>query len=379
MAKLLWQRLQGSRSEEHFQSRFLLHQETLTNDCFDCGPSLGPIQTRLKKVIQACSDRRKEDEDIGQGAWGEAFWLPPEYGDYVRRRIRRARLDLIEQAANYPSATRFGLNYLLVDVVKGIEVPSTAVDRIYRGYYREEFNSRRVLQVVEIEADGELYPLINGREPTAAPGYNFSWGYGGGGPYALAISILADATNGDIELAWELGEQFMKDRLIDLPKDEDIAIPLGQVTDWLRHHGKTEKEMEQRHRKVQRSLKKFAPEIKKLKDTLANIRRSGPLRSQKFQIVAPDFESALYVDLVEMLSKNGFVLYCNGCGMPISCDESPRSNRQRGRHSSGRPVYHPDCAEEKALERKRKDFHKRSQNPEFREARKLEARSRRKQ
>lgn len=187
MAKLLWQRLQGSRSEEHFQSRFLLHQERLTNDCFDCGPSLGPIQTRLRKVIQACSDRRKEDEDIGQGAWGEAFWLPPEYGEYVRRRIRRARLDLIEQAANYPSATRFGLNYLVIDVVKGIQVPSTAVDRIYRGYYREESNSRRVLQVVEIEADGELYPLINGREPTAAPGYNFSWGYGGGGPYALAI------------------------------------------------------------------------------------------------------------------------------------------------------------------------------------------------
>jgi hypothetical protein len=97
----------------------------------------------------------------------------------------------------------------------------------------------------------------------------------------------------------------MEDRLIELPKDEDISIPLSQVIDWLRQHGKTEKEMEQRYQKVQRRLKKFAPEIKKLRDRLANILRSGPLRSQRFQIAAPDFESALYVDLVEMLSKNG--------------------------------------------------------------------------
>jgi hypothetical protein len=134
-----------------------------------------PIQTRLRKVIQASSDRRKEDQDIGQGAWGEAFWLPPEHSDYVRRRIRRARLDLIERAADYPSATILDLNYLLVHEVKGIQVPTTAVNRTYRGYFRVESNSRGS-QVVEVETDGKLYPLINAREPAGAVGYNFSWG-----------------------------------------------------------------------------------------------------------------------------------------------------------------------------------------------------------
>ncbi len=171
----------------------------------------------------------------------------------------------------------------------------------------------------------------------------------------------------------------MEDGLIDLPQDEDISIPRSQVLDWLTQHCKTVKEIEQRYQKVQQRLKEFAPEIKELSDRLASIRRSAPLRSQRFQIAARDFECALYVDLVDMLSKNGFVLYCNGCGMPISCDNSPRSNRQRGQQSSGRPVYHPGCGQKKALELKRRDFQKRSQNPEFREARKLEARRRRKQ
>jgi hypothetical protein len=40
MAKLLWQRLQGTRSEEHFQSRFLFNQAMLTNAVSTVAPSL---------------------------------------------------------------------------------------------------------------------------------------------------------------------------------------------------------------------------------------------------------------------------------------------------------------------------------------------------
>lgn len=101
------------------------------------------------------------------------------------------------------------------------------------------------------------------------------------------------------------------------------------------------------------------------------------LYEQRFDVIPTDSESALYLDLWQMLQSGKRIFRCKWCKLPIPCDGSSRSNRQRARWEKGEPIYHQRCHYE-AIRKQKQDYWKRkSQDPNFRERKRVYARERR--
>lgn len=61
----------------------------------------------------------------------------------------------------------------------------------------------------------------------------FCWGYYGSGPAQLALAILLDYYDGDVETAKALYQDFKSKVIAGLPMDEDFVLTGKQVEDAL--------------------------------------------------------------------------------------------------------------------------------------------------
>lgn len=376
MAKLLWQLLRGDASDEEFRDQFSF---AVPPQWSDASELLAPIQGRLKWVIDGLVAREEQDRRLGQGEWGETWWLPAEQSQAVRRQLQGTHAELIERSSDYEEALCHGLSYYVRQVIQAIAVPCPDPERTYVG--ERTGQSHRAYVWVE-DTQGTRYPLKHGDCPyLEADGTGFEWGYPGHGPGALALCILIDALDGDLALARELDRQrpdFFEKYILHHPREENLRISRTTVHSWLQAVGVLSR-YEERHKSIVGRIAAHAGQLAERERLILKIQEVGDLRSQRFDIVPNSFESALYLDLMRMLELGGAALRCSYCKMPISYDQSGRANKQRARSRKGQPIYHAECFEEYARTRKRLYWQRRSKSPGFREVERARARASRKQ
>ena len=375
MAKLLWRTLHGNTTEEDFHRRFSFPTPLKTSDV---GHMVAPLQQRLKWVMDGLFSRSIEDSSLGQGDWGERWWLPAEQSNFVREQLQQTHAELIEQSSDYEDAASLSLSFYVRHTVQAIAVPSRDPARIYVGERRGPHG--RVFVWVQ-DTNGHKCALKHSDEPyREADGTGFEWGYGGHGPSALTRCLLADALDGDLVLADELDQLddgFFERFILNYPQDDDLRISRAAVLEWLETTGKAGL-YEERRQSVSDRLTAHTKAIAEQVDLLARIEETGGLRSQRFDIVPETFESALYLDLMHMLERGGVALRCSGCGLPIPYDHSGRANKQRARSKKGEPIYHPDCFTEYSRKRKTAYWQRRAKSAQFREEQRVRARDYRK-
>jgi hypothetical protein len=159
IAKLLWQLLHGGASDEEFHRRFTFGRGL---ECQDAAAVLAPVQERLKWVMEGLVSRREQDERLGQGDWGERWWLPPEQTEFVRQQLKQTHAALIEQSSDYEDAVCRSLSYYVKFTVQAIPVPCTDPKRVYIGERRGPHG--RVFVWVR-DSKGKQYPLKHGDDP----------------------------------------------------------------------------------------------------------------------------------------------------------------------------------------------------------------------
>lgn len=373
MARLLWQLLQDA-GEDEFLQRFTSQLHCLVKDAARCAEILPPIQERLRWVFDGLEIVGEETVTIGQAGWGETWYLPPEQARFVREQLQKVHPDLLQKKSDYQDAVRAFLNYLVTKVYQYFDPPSKDPDRIYVGEIVVNGTLSGVRNFVWIRGTDGQHPLPNVRAPYTYPVGIFGWGYWGSGSSDLALSILADATGGNLELARQLKGPFLGEVVTHFPREKPMCISRREVLLWLETYGITEKDIIERQAQIQKQKTKWEPVIRHRTAILEK-----ELYAQRFDLVPADFESALYVDFMELLQSGGRVFRCSRCGLPISYDGSPRSNRQRARWLRGEPIYHPGCFKEVVRERKRSSWQQWAQNPAVREKRRQQARERRRQ
>lgn len=367
MAKLCWQLLVQNKTTAYFDQNFTLDLVWLTRQVGRCARLLSPIQKKLLWVLEGFQERRQKDHFIGQGNWGEEWLLPPAQTAYVRKQLQRTRPDLVEESSNYEDALRY---YLL----PFLELVSDDANRAYVGEHQRD---GRTWVWIE-DSNGKRSPLSHTTFPfDQAPGTGFSWGYYGSGPSALSLSILADAAGGDLDIARRFKFPFIEEMLSKIPWTGNLKLSRESVLVWLQTKGIGPPELVLAERHVKTLEATHEGDLAEQKERFKEIRQMGGLRMQRFDIVPSDFESALYVDLMHMFERAGWVLHCSRCGHPVACERSPRGNRQRARWLAGRPVYHESCFSEHRLEQKRGYWAKRSKDASFRTSEQLRARRRR--
>jgi hypothetical protein len=373
MAKLLWKALHGNASEEEFYNCFSFHRPLL--QIKGCASLLAPIQERLRRVMEGFFTRQTEDRKLGQGDWGEQWWLPSEQAEFVRTQLQQTRADLIEQSSDYEYILRHELSCYVNEVVQARPVPCPDPKRVYVGTRGGQ--PLRAYVWVQSES-GRQYPLKQGDEAyLKADGTGFEWGYGGHGPVALAHCILLDALDGDLPLAKELEDEFFRQFTLSRSRYHDFRLSRTTVMQWLEKRGHKAR-WEAQRQAVAARVAEHELNVNQKEDRLIRIRKRGGLRTQRFDVVPATFESALYLDLMRMLEHSDFALRCCGCGLPIPYDNSGRANRQRARLKNGQPIYHAECFAKHSRACKKAYWQRRSQSPEFREQERQRARDYRK-
>jgi len=86
MAKLLWRTVHGNATEEDFHQRFCFPTPLQTREC---GHLVAAVQEKLKWVMDGLFSRRAEDDRLGQGDWGEQWWLPADQSEFVRAQLKQ--------------------------------------------------------------------------------------------------------------------------------------------------------------------------------------------------------------------------------------------------------------------------------------------------
>jgi hypothetical protein len=368
MAKLCWQLLVGHDRQQYFSQYFTLDEVWLARQAVNCARILGPIQRRLRWVLNGFQERQEKDRFIGQGNWGEEWLLPRDQTSYVRKHLGRARPALLEESSNYEDSLRYF-------TTPYFEVTCNDSLRVYVGEHQKDGQARVWIE----DRRGTKYPLTHATRPfDQVPGGGFSWGYAGSGPSALSLSILADAVSGDLEIANKLRVAFIEEVVAKIPGTGNLRISNESVLKWLLTKNIGQKELVEAEVRVKVLQKAYGAQIADHRKRLKEIEEIGGLRMQRFDIVPPDFESALYVDLMHMFERAGWVLHCNRCGQPLACERSPRGNRQRARWLAGKPIYHEWCFSEHRRDKKRIYWAERSKAPSFRASERDRGRKRRK-
>ncbi len=230
LAKLLW-RFLCDATDEDFENNFSF---AMRFEWKNSSEMLAPIQERLKWVMDGLVVRQEQDDKLGQVAWGERWWLPPEQAQFVRDQLKGTHAELIEQSSEYEEAVRHGLSYYVKHSVKAITVPSDDPKRVYLGQRRK--NSSVFVWVKD--SKGNKYPLRHGDCPyMEADGTGFEWGYGGHGPGALSRCILIDALDGNLELAEELDRMksgFFETYILKHPREKNFRVARAAVHGWLK-------------------------------------------------------------------------------------------------------------------------------------------------
>lgn len=371
MVRLLWRLLQNV-TNEGFDQRFTADLAYFVEDAAQCRELLSPIQERLRTVLQAFDATRKQSLKTGQASFGEPFFLPPKEAAIVREQLRRAHMDLLEKSSDYREAVLYTLNHLVTWKCKFIPPPCSDLERIYQGQIVTLPSGTTHRSVWILSKSGQQHPMADAGEPYPARPGDFAWGYPGGGPTRLARSILADASGGNLEVAERCLPHFRDEVIAELPMSEPFTLPMQQVLTWLNQHdidlcGLADDEA--RLRSVRES---FSSRIHKWEAILEET-----LLAQRFDVVPPDFECALYVDLMELIQAEGAVMHCAQCRLPISSDGSSRAKRQHPRWAKGQPVYHSWCFVQVQRSRRADRYRRWAQKPEAQERRRADARRRR--
>ena len=373
MALLCWQACHPGLDK----NLFTIIPERLIDDFHGCGRVLVPIQQRVADMLRAIEQRKRADEAIGQGAWGEAFMLPAKEARYLNEQLDRVRYALIEQPSGYEEALEEAIRYQLTTRVRAIRIPSDDPTRSYSGESVWDDAGEYAGCLVRVTADGKESQLVNARDPFSRS-LDFTWGYPGHGPSALALSLLADVAGGDLILASAHDAAFLEDVVMSWPQHEPFRYSRSEIVEWLAARGADEATLLRSSFDAQRRLKAAEPRIAPLLTRLDRVHSQGHLRAQRLDHVAADFEAALAVDIANLLQSNGTVLTCDRCHLPISVVDSVRSARQVGRWRSGRPIYHEWCAELQSRDRqKRHREHRVATDPSFLERERQRARRRR--
>ncbi|HEX3745397.1 MAG TPA: DUF6166 domain-containing protein [Bryobacteraceae bacterium] len=367
MAKLLWQFLNNGATDEDFRRKFTFRGF----DCHETKDALSPVQQKMKWVMDGLFSRQEQDREVGQSDWGEQWWLPEEHAQFVRKQLRQTHVALVEQPSNFVEWIARSL-CAQVRRAQAIAIPCHDPARVYIGARKGPYGDPFVWTQGK---DGKNCPLGHGADAyLEMDGTGFSWGYPGHGPRHLAHCILADAFDGDLQTAAELGDAFFEQMTLGLPRKEDFRFSRSEVMRWLEDHGASAK-WESRRERVGAQVSSYSEMIADQASRLLRIRKGGGLRSQRFDVVPTSFESALYLDLMKMLEHgDGNVLKCAGCSLPVPYDDSGRANRQRARAKKGQPIYHPACFEMYGRTRKKISWQKRAGDPDFRERERLRAR-----
>lgn len=403
MGKLLWQLVRGDQDGEEFRQRFVHERARIEEDCARAAEVLPAIQNRLRAVVDAVTLREHEDVAIGQGPLGgEQWYLPPIHAEYVRRHIRRTHPDIVEQPSEFQDYLEFASHHLRHEVVGFFAVPCSEESREYVGEIVEDDwgSLSRVVWVRGTETNSKLVDVHS------AYGQYFGWGYPGGGPHDLALSILADAvgglsTIGDLLLPglkpkprrnvpWPpdlsalkpvalcpeedqpetIWEAFHDDILMGLPMGDGFVISRADVLSWLSTKGISSSDIEALYARAKEQMADHAGELTDLEARRAAARSvpGSRLLRQRFDLVPEDFEAGLYLDLALYLDRHGMILRCTECGLPIT---GAGVTRRRRRWEAGEPVYHTECAPRHRQQTKRQWWSERSKDPAFRESERM--------
>lgn len=374
MAKLIWQLIHGNPDDAFFHQNFSYGNPIRTNET---EAVLVPIQKRIRWVLEGAFHRQNDDRQIGQGDWGECWWLPEEQTAYMRKQLRDVTVEIVQQPSEYDESLRYYLNGLASRVAKSIEVPCREQNRSYVGTRSPK---TRACFVNVLGADGKEFPLKQcSRAYLEADGAGFEWGYGGGGPYSLAECLLTDALDGDFGFCTQqMFVDFRAEFVETNPRDEDLRISRQQILKWIQQRGLLDAWQERRSG-VAQSRRSVSQKIKEALDRLLHIRKAGGLLAQRFDAVPSTFEAALCLDLMRMLESSEYAMQCARCKLPISHDGSSRANHQRARVRRGQPVYHEECRREQARLRKKLYWRRKASSKEFRESERRRARLNRSQ
>jgi hypothetical protein len=369
VAKLMWQLVHRNNADRFFHQSFSYGAPLRTDQTEKI---LAPIQARIRWALEGAFERQKEDRQIGQGDWGECWWLPLEQTDYIRKQLRKVTAEIVQQPSEYDDSLRYYLNYLDTTVAKSIDIPCRDEARWYVGV-RDSKSYTCFVNV--LGDDGKEYPLRHcSRAYLEKDGTGYEWGYGGGGPYNLAESIIVDALDGDFEPCnMQLIVDFRADFIEVNPRDEDVRISRQRVLKWVKQRGLLEAWKERRPA-VTQARRDVSKKIKEALERLRHIKQSGGLLAQRFDMVPSTFEAALCLDLVRMLESSDYAMQCARCKLPISHDGSKRGNHQRARARRGQPVYHEECRQEQARTRKKLYWRRKASSKEFRERERRRAR-----
>lgn len=369
MGKLLWQLVHENVEDDYFDQNFSYGNPVRTNRT---EAVLAPIQERIRWVLQGAFHRQSEDRQIGQGDWGECWWLPKEQTAYVRKQLRKVAVDIVEQQSEYDDSLSYHLNALASKVARSIEVPSRDRTRTYVGI-RDLVKHACFVNV--LDSDGREFPLRQtSRAYLQREGTGFEWGYGGGGPYSLAECLLTDALDGDYGLCeLELVAKFRAAFIEMHPRDQDFRISRQKILKWVEEQGLLGR-WKERRTSVAEARRSVAKTIRDAEQRLHHIRRTGGLLAQRFDMVPSTFEAALCLDIVRMLETSDYAMQCSHCKMPISHDGSARANHQRARARRGQPVYHEECRQEQSRLRKKLHWRRKATSGEFRESERRRAR-----
>jgi hypothetical protein len=369
MAKLLWQRVHCNKDETFFHRNFSYGSPLRTDRTERI---LAPIQKLIRWALEGTFQRQKEDRQIGQGDWGECWWLPIEHTEYVRKHLRNVAAEIVQQPSEYDESLRYYLNALVSRVAKSIEIPCRHENRSYVGIR----NSETYICFVNVLGDnGQEFPLKHcTRAYLEAEVTGYEWGYGGGGPYDLAESVLTDALDGDFGLCdQQMIVDFRAEFVETNPRDEDFRISRQRVLKWVRQRGLLA-DWKTRRQSVAQAKRDVSKKIKETLVRLRHVKNAGGLLAQRFELVPSTFEAALCLDLARMLESSDYAMQCARCKLPISHDGSARSNHQRARAKRGQPVYHEECRQEQARTRKKLYWRRKAASSEFRESEKQRAR-----
>src|SRR5579871_826444 len=369
MAKLLWQLVHGSKDETFFHQNFTYGAPIRTNQTEKI---LAPIQRRIQWALEGTFQRQNEDRQIGQGDWGECWWLPVEHTEYVRKHLRHVAVEIVQQPSEYDDWLCYYLNALVTRAAKSIEVPCRYETRCYVGVRDLETHTCFVNVLGD---DGKEFPLKHcSRAYLEAEGTGYEWGYGGGGPYDLAESVLTDALDGDLGFCDQhIIVDFRAEFIETNPQDEDFRISRQQVLKWVKQRGLLDAWKDRRPAVIQ-ARRKVSKKVKDTLERLRHVQHSGGLLAQRFDMVPSTFEAALCLDLARMLESSDYAMQCARCKLPISHDGSSRSNHQRARARRGQPVYHEECRQEQARTRKKLYWRRKASSAEFRERERHRAR-----
>ena len=357
--QLLWLHLQ-SADQDGFRNRFVRSPQAFFEDTRGAKDKLERIQRELRRVLRAFERTQLLSREVGQAQAGETFFLPSTEAALFRKHLTRAYPDLLTQASIFQELAGARLRSLTAR--SGfLQVPSLAEGRMYTGRC---FAPERGVWVHD---GADQWLLKDASDPWERP--DFAWGYHGGGPNELANSLLTDATGGLSAFAGSeepfrtASRAFVDEVVSKLPCEDDFELSRRDVWHWLLGKGFTAEELMAQQTRAKSRYERVLSEI----DRWVTARQTS-LVAQRFDLVPPDLECAIYVDLFNYIQNGGRILFCDVCGQAIP-DGLSGSGHRRSRTTRGLAVYHPDCFQVRRAKRKRDGAREYARRPEVKAAR----------